>query len=109
MTSKDEDGEVSTIMRRSALRRLPNLREGGFSPLKTSCRNAHPKFCHSQPNDRLRRCGLSVTSRRRPREQAVTMPMLCRSKSWARTSQKLLNGLYLIVPIGRARLSHDLI
>jgi SRSO17 transposase len=44
---------------------IPDLREGGFSPLKSSCRKAHAKICRSPrlSTPRLRRCGLSVTSR----------------------------------------------
>src|SRR5215470_13413537 len=44
---------------------IPNLREGSFSPLRTCCQSFLPRICPSQrlPTQRIRRCGLSGTSR----------------------------------------------
>ena len=49
--------------------RIPDLREGDDSPLRTSFRHAVPATCRSRrlPTQRLRRCGLNATSRTRSR------------------------------------------
>jgi hypothetical protein len=66
VTSKDEDGVVSTIsdnVDRGLW--IPDLREGSFSPLSINCQSSLPGTCLTQrlSTQRLRRCGLSATSR----------------------------------------------
>src|SRR5262245_9319199 len=43
---------------------IPDLREGSFSPLSSNCQSSLPGMCLTQrlSTQRLRRCGLSVTS-----------------------------------------------
>ena len=49
--------------------RIPDLREGDDSPLRTSFRHAAPGTCRTRPlpTQRIRHCGLNATSRTRSR------------------------------------------